>query len=91
MWAKLASLLGRLPRGWRALIETCVVGLAAGLAAVGFQAGIDGLGKLIYTEAHWGSRWALAVDRWVSMWNCVAHRFPVEPACPEPLAAVSRS
>ena len=78
MWAKLASLLGRLPRGWRALIETCVVGLAAGLAAVGFQAGIDGLGKLIYTEAHWGSRWALAWIARYHMWSCVAHRFPAE-------------
>lgn len=43
MRAKLIGLLGRLPREGRTLIETCIVGLAAGLAAVAFQAGIDAL------------------------------------------------
>ncbi len=55
MWEKVAGLLGRVPRGTRTLIETCVVGLSAGLAAVAFQAGIDWLGSLIYNEAHWSS------------------------------------
>lgn len=53
--------MGRLPRRGRTLIETCVVGLAAGLAAVAFQAGIDALGSLIYNEAHWSSLWAFAI------------------------------
>ncbi|MGA7213629.1 MAG: chloride channel protein, partial [Terrimicrobiaceae bacterium] len=55
MWEEVAGLLGRVPRGTRTLIETCVVGLSAGLAAVAFQAGIDWLGSLIYNEAHWSS------------------------------------
>jgi CIC family chloride channel protein len=61
MRAKLIGLLGRLPREGRTLIETCFVGLAAGLAAVAFQAGIDALARLIYNEAHWSSAGAFAL------------------------------
>ena len=49
------TLLGRAPKKTRTLIETCVVGLMAGIAAVAFQMGIDRLGRLIYDEAHWAS------------------------------------
>ncbi len=61
MRAKLIGLLGRLPREGRTLIETCIVGLAAGLAAVAFQAGIDALARLIYNESHWSSAGAFAL------------------------------
>ena len=55
MWEKVVILLGRAPKKTRTLIETCVVGLMAGIAAVAFQMGIDRLGRLIYDEAHWAS------------------------------------
>ena len=58
MWKKVVGLLVRVPRRTRILIETCAVGLTAGLAAVAFQVGIDRLSRLIYNQAHWLSPWA---------------------------------
>ncbi|MEO6847613.1 MAG: chloride channel protein [Chthoniobacterales bacterium] len=55
MWSKFARILGTFPRKTRPLIETCLVGLVAGLAAVAFQTGIDKLNKLIFTPGHWHS------------------------------------
>lgn len=52
---KVIDLLVNTPKKSRTLIETCLVGLAAGLAAVAFQLGIRWLSHLIYNEKHWSS------------------------------------
>jgi CIC family chloride channel protein len=84
MWGKVVSLMGRLPRRGRTLIETCVVGLAAGLAAVAFQAGIDALGSLIYNEAHWSSLRAFAIGSLgIICAAALLTRFLLNKLCPE--------
>jgi len=49
------SRLARLPTGTRKWVETCLVGFAAGLAAVAFQLAIHGVFDLIYNPDHWSS------------------------------------
>ncbi|MEO6053497.1 MAG: chloride channel protein, partial [Chthoniobacterales bacterium] len=53
MWSKFTRILGTFPRKTRPLIETCLVGLVAGLSAVAFQTGIEKLNRLIFTPGHW--------------------------------------
>lgn len=52
---KLINLIINTPKKSRTLIETCLVGLGAGLAAVAFQLGITWISHLIYNQKHWSS------------------------------------
>ncbi|CAN5826283.1 hypothetical protein BH09VER1_BH09VER1_41920 [soil metagenome] len=61
MWRRAAEIIGASPKKTRLLIETCLVGLVAGLAAVAFQAGISKLNGLIFTRGHWQSLSAFVV------------------------------
>jgi len=74
----------KIPNKTRILVETCAVGLTAGVAAVGFQVGIDRLSGLIYGQARWPSPGAFLVGSLVAI--CVGALltgFLLNQLCPE--------
>ncbi len=76
--------VGKIPNKTRILVETCAVGLTAGVAAVGFQVGIDRLSGLIYGQARWPSPGAFLVGSLVAI--CVGALltgFLLNQLCPE--------
>lgn len=52
---KVIRFFGSFSKRTRALVETCLVGLVAGLAAVAFQKSIAWVFKIIFNQDHWHS------------------------------------